>query len=159
MREIDRMTHPLTTLKRGGFLFTSEVPTYAGEQFYRVSPSLEMPASQKAFILRFPESGYRYEWEDAVKFSGSLKWRIHKIKHSDTERRRSSFASSLDAQFEAAKDRNIILNKRIKGIAPGSLPKGVRESRLQSITHLRTAPKISLNCGFELKLAALLYRY
>jgi hypothetical protein len=80
LRKVDLMTRPVVTRKQSGFLFVSERPVYAGEQFYHISNDPSMPAYMKAFTLRFPESKYVYQWEDCVKFSSSLKWRINKLR-------------------------------------------------------------------------------
>ena len=82
LRNIDLMTQPVITRKQTGFIFCTERPVYAGEQFYYVSSNPSMPDHAKAFILRFPDSTYVHEWEGAVKFSNSLKWRINKLKTS-----------------------------------------------------------------------------
>ena len=80
LSKIDLMTHPVVTRKQSGFLFVSERPVYTGEQFYYVSSDPSMPAYMKAFTLRFPEADSIYEWEDSMKFSSSLKWRINKLR-------------------------------------------------------------------------------
>lgn len=80
LRKVDLMTQPVVTRKQSGFLFVSERPVYAGEQFYYVSSDPSLPAYMKAFTLRFPEPKSVYQWEDSVKFSSSLKWRITKLR-------------------------------------------------------------------------------
>jgi hypothetical protein len=80
LSKVDTMTQPVITRKQTGFVFVSERPVYAGEQFYYVSSDPAMPAYMKAFILRFPETDHVYAWEEAVKFSSSLKRRINKLK-------------------------------------------------------------------------------
>ena len=80
LSKVDMMTQPVITRKQTGFMFVSERPVYAGEQFYYTSGDPSMPAYMKAFTLRFPEPKYVHEWEEAVKFSSSLKRRINKLK-------------------------------------------------------------------------------
>lgn len=83
--KVDLMTQPVITRKQTGFIFSTERPVYAGEQFYYASGDPSMPAHDKAFILRFPEKSYVHEWEEAVKFSNSLKRRINKLKNSKND--------------------------------------------------------------------------
>jgi len=78
--KLDLMTQPVITRKQTGFVFVSERPVYAGEQFYYVSSDPAKPAYMKAFILRFPETDNVYAWEEAVKFSSFLKRRINELK-------------------------------------------------------------------------------
>ena len=85
LRKVDLMTQPVVIRKQSGFMFVSERPVYAGEQFYYVSSDPSMPAYMKAFTLRFPEPKCVYQWEDSVKFSSSLKWRITKLRLPSTE--------------------------------------------------------------------------
>ena len=80
LRKVDLMTQPVVTRKQSGFLFVSERPVYAGEQFYYVSSNPSMPAYMKAFTLRFPEPKSVCQWEDSVKFSSSLKRLITKLR-------------------------------------------------------------------------------
>ena len=80
LRKVDLMTRPVVIRKQSGFMFVSERPVYAGEQFYYVSSDPSMPSYMKAFTLRFPEPKYVHEWDDCVQFSSSLKLRITKLR-------------------------------------------------------------------------------
>ncbi len=80
LRKLDLMTQPIITRKQLGIFFTSERPVYAGEQFYFSSNDPTMTPYLKAFVLKFPESEDVYQWEDAVKFSASVKRRVHKLR-------------------------------------------------------------------------------
>jgi hypothetical protein len=81
--ECSLMTEPVVVRKPPRFLSTSDRASYWGEKFFfatKFSSQLlqDQPPYHPAFTLRFPESQSYYDWEEAVKFSATLKRRIHR---------------------------------------------------------------------------------
>lgn len=72
---ISLMTQPVFKTKPSMFGF-SEKTAFLGESFFYRANSPAKNPHQSAFTLRYPETGSKHAWEEAVKFSRKLKDRI-----------------------------------------------------------------------------------
>ena len=84
---IDLMTKPLIRVRPRLplSLFSSERMEVYGEKFFLRSNSVDLQPYLHSFTLRYPEDGYKCQWEDALKFSSTIKHRIYKNQQKEGE--------------------------------------------------------------------------
>jgi hypothetical protein len=77
---LDIMTEPAIRIKPRHplSLFSSDRMEVCGEKFFSRSNTPDLRPYSHSFTLRYPESGYKYQWEDAQRFSSMIKQRIYK---------------------------------------------------------------------------------